>query len=182
MERHIQITTFALILATISETNGCDRRPPPQHEGVATFTTPYDGQVFFVPTGDMIKLTGHVTGLPPGRTLGVHIHEMGNVGNNCSDAGGHYNPKNKTHGGLTGPNRHLGDLGNIQTDSSGRMLFDLSVEAPRHGWIHDFIGLTLVIHSGQDDLGVNPDQGSKTTGNSGFRLACATIGFRHRTY
>lgn len=88
----------------------------------------------------------------------------------------------RTHGGLIGPNRHAGDLGNIQTDSSGRMLFDLFVEAPRHGPMHDFIGLTLVIHSGQDDLGVNPDQGSKTTGNSGSRLACATIGFRYRPY
>jgi len=30
---------------------------------------------------------------------GFHVHEKGDLGNQCSDAGGHYNPKDLNHGG-----------------------------------------------------------------------------------
>ena len=36
----------------------------------------------------------------------------------CRNAGGHFNPGNKNHGGLGASERHEGDFGNIVADSS----------------------------------------------------------------
>jgi Cu-Zn family superoxide dismutase len=39
------------------------------------------------------------------------------------------------------------------------------------------IGRTIVLHALADDKDLNPDLGSKTTGNSGARIACGVIGY-----
>ena len=39
------------------------------------------------------------------------------------------------------------------------------------------IGRSLVIHAGEDDLGLENNAGSQSSGNSGPRIACCTIGF-----
>lgn len=36
---------------------------------------------------------------------GFHIHEDGDLGNQCKDAGGHYNPAGMLHGGSTDDTR-----------------------------------------------------------------------------
>lgn len=38
------------------------------------------------------------------------------------------------------------------------------------------VGRSVVVHSGTDDLGRGNHPDSKTTGNSGTRLACGVIG------
>ena len=38
-----------------------------------------------------LVLTGQITGLPPG-SHGLHVHEFANDGDNCTAAGGHFNP------------------------------------------------------------------------------------------
>ena len=40
-----------------------------------------------------IRIVGTVHGLEPG-THGFHVHEHGSIGNDCMDAGGHFNPYN----------------------------------------------------------------------------------------
>ena len=40
-----------------------------------------------------IRIVGTVHGLEPG-THGFHVHEYGSIGNDCMDAGGHFNPYN----------------------------------------------------------------------------------------
>lgn len=38
------------------------------------------------------------------------------------------------------------------------------------------LGRSVVVHAGEDDLGHGNSADSKTTGNSGARLACGVIG------
>ncbi|CAH8551596.1 unnamed protein product [Heterobilharzia americana] len=136
------------------------------------------GSVWFTPRGKYMYLNGSVSGLPRGKLLGVHIHQYGGLGNMCLEAGPHFNPFKQRHGGRTGHPRHAGDLVNIPVDGNGVMHFDLWVSLYGLGPYNGFIGRALVIHQKTDDLRIFPDTGSRTTGNSGARLACATIGYR----
>ena len=38
-----------------------------------------------------VKISGEVKGLTDGKH-GFHIHEFGGLGDNCGDAGGHFDP------------------------------------------------------------------------------------------
>ena len=50
---------------------------------------------------------------------GFHIHEAGDLTDNCLGACSHFNPYNKEHGGPNNSNRHVGDLGNIKFNDEG---------------------------------------------------------------
>ena len=76
-------------------------------EGVVTFTQSGDG-----PTKDV----GDLKGLTEGKH-GFHIHEKADFSNGCLSAGPHYNPFKKDHGGHDDAERHVGDMGNIQSDA-----------------------------------------------------------------
>ena len=41
---------------------------------------------------DLVIIVGKMWNLPLGEHP-IHIHEYGSVGNNCMDAGGHFNPQ-----------------------------------------------------------------------------------------
>ena len=51
-----------------------------------------------------VNLTGFEVSTTPSKH-GFHVHEHGELGNSCSDAGGHYNPHGKTHGAPSDVNR-----------------------------------------------------------------------------
>ena len=128
------------------------------------------GEVRFLEVNGGVRVTGEVRGLTPGKH-GFHIHELGD----CSapdgtSAGGHYNPMGKPHGGPDSVERHVGDLGNITADMSGKASYDridryLSLNGP-----YSIIGRAVIIHAGEDDLVSQP------TGNAGARVACGVIG------
>ncbi|KAF8869462.1 superoxide dismutase [Mucidula mucida] len=63
--------------------------------------------------------TADLTGLDPNALRGWHVHESGNLTDGCTSAGGHLIPSNLTHGAPDAKIRHVGDLGNLQTDSNG---------------------------------------------------------------
>ncbi len=42
---------------------------------------------------DGLLIRGEITGLPPG-LHGIHVHEIGKTGDNCTAAGAHFNPEN----------------------------------------------------------------------------------------
>ena len=65
-----------------------------------------------------LEIRGLLHDLPSG-AYGFHVHENGNLSDNCKAAGSHYNPLNKNHGGPYDVERHFGDLGNILFDVSG---------------------------------------------------------------
>jgi len=52
--------------------------------------------------------------------------QSGDLSGGCASAGPHYNPFGKTHGAPSAPNRHVGDLGNIQADELGEANFVLT--------------------------------------------------------
>ncbi len=128
------------------------------------------GVVVFVQKNGYVEITGVVTGLTPG-FHGFHIHEFGD----CSDpkalsTGGHYNPTNKPHGAPDSTERHVGDLGNIHADSSGKAIIRIQDKVISLNGPYSIIGRGVIVHSGADDLKTQP------TGNAGSRVACGVIG------
>jgi len=126
-----------------------------------------------------VTITGEITGLPPFSTHGFHVHETGDVRGTrpCDSTGGHFNPFNKDHGAPTDANRHVGDLGNIVADSSGKASINIEDKLiSLNGKKTNIIGRAFVLHANPDDLGRGGSPMSKTTGNAGARIACGVIG------
>lgn len=131
------------------------------------------GVVRFVQAQEGCIIDGTVDGLTPG-LHGMHIHECGDISQGCHSVGEHFNPDNTIHGGPDDDRskRHIGDLGNILADSSGRATFrviDKLLKVP------EIIGRSLVVTEKSDDLGKGDTPESKINGNSGNRLACGII-------
>ena len=128
------------------------------------------GTIIFTKTEKGTEIKAEITGLTPGKH-GFHVHEFGDASSpDGKAAGGHFNPKKMDHGdpSKTGP-RHLGDLGNIEADSSGKATYDkVDPDLPLHG-AHSIIGHGVVIHEKADDFG-------QPVGNAGGRLAVGVVG------
>lgn len=115
-------------------------------------------------TDDICLIDGTVDGLTPGNH-GLNVHTFGDLSNGCERCGDHYNPDSKNHGDRQAAERHVGDLGNIKADESGRAKFRFT---DRYIKVFDVIGRSMVIHEKEDDL-------KSTDGNSGKGIACAII-------
>ncbi|XP_784574.2 superoxide dismutase [Cu-Zn] isoform X1 [Strongylocentrotus purpuratus] len=124
-----------------------------------------------------VSVKGEVTGLAPGQH-GFHIHQFGDYTNGCVSAGGHFNPFGKEHGAPEDEMRHVGDLGNIIADASGKVDVNLSDKLLSLSGPQSIIGRAVVVHADVDDLGKGGHATSKTTGNAGGRLACGVIGIQ----
>lgn len=136
---------------------------------------PVQGVIWFTQEGDSVKVKGEITGLTPGEH-GFHVHEFGDNTNGCISAGPHFNPEGKTHGGPSDAVRHVGDLGNVVADKSGKAVIDMTDKLIALEGNHCIIGRSLVVHADVDDLGKGGHELSSTTGNAGARVACAVIG------
>lgn len=116
-------------------------------------------------------IEGTIDGLESG-LHGLHVHQYGDLTNNCNSCGDHFNPDGASHGGPQDSDRHRGDLGNVHADADGCAIFRMEDEKLK---VWDVIGRSLVIDEGEDDLGRGGHPLSKITGNSGQRLACGII-------
>ncbi|MFN2540882.1 MAG: superoxide dismutase family protein [Chthoniobacterales bacterium] len=126
------------------------------------------GLITFTKTGADVHVVGDIENLKPGKH-GFHIHEKGDCSApDASSAGGHFNPTHQHHGGPTTPERHVGDLGNIEPDASGKVHFDWTGKMSLSG-ADSIIGKSVVVHEKADDLKTDP------AGNSGARVACGVI-------
>merc|ERR1711976_888521 len=108
---------------------------------------------------------------------GVLIH--GKVfGLESGKHGSHVNPQMKNHGQPDMlENRHVGDLGNIETVSkrvTPVTVIDTLITL-EEGLENDISGRAIVVHADEDDLGMGGNDGSLKTGNAGARLACGII-------
>ncbi|CAH0394533.1 unnamed protein product [Bemisia tabaci] len=117
----------------------------------------------------------NIYGLSPG-LHGMHVHEKGDLRQGCNSTGGHFNPFNNKHGDRNAQFRHLGDLGNIVADGSGRAVYQLDDRLISLHGDYSILGRALVIHEKEDDLGLGGNLESLKTGNAGRRVACGIIG------
>lgn len=96
----------------------------------------------------MTKIFAKVKGLCKGKH-GFHIHEFGNLSEGCKSAGVHFNPTNSNHGDPKSKIRHVGDLGNIESNHSNDVEFTeylikdslIALEGP-----NNVLGRSCVVH------------------------------------
>lgn len=134
------------------------------------------GRINFTQKNKKLIIEYEIMGLSDG-LHGFHVHEYGDVGDNCMSACSHFNPYNTSHGGLDSSERHLGDLGNILSKNKlakGKIIDKFLSLNPKH--FHSIIGRSIIIHEKEDDLGKGNNEESLKTGNAGARLACGVIG------
>ena len=95
------------------------------------------------------------------------LSQVGSLGNDCADAGGHYNPLNVKHGrpGTGTDKRHAGDFGNVAADADGTAGVSLVMNDTR---LADLVGRAVVVHEKEDTWG-------QPTGAAGRRLGCCVI-------
>ncbi|KAJ7095815.1 superoxide dismutase [Mycena belliarum] len=134
------------------------------------------GTVTFEQRKNVVIVTGKLQNLDPLASRGLHIHQFGDLTSGCASAGPHFNPYGKNHGAPSDEERHVGDLGNIQTDESGSASFTFEDSLISLNGPLSILGRAVVLHAGTDDLGRGGDPESLKTGNAGARAACGVIG------
>jgi len=144
----------------------------PQSEafGTVTISQPFEGA--------SIVVEGSIFNLKPNSQFGLHVHEQGDLTNACLSAGAHFNPYIKLHGSERSAERHWGDFGNIASDALGKARIFINIPEGSLIGADTYFGRALVLHEREDDLGLTDHELSKTTGNSGSRIACGVIGIR----
>ena len=147
-------------------------------QAIAVFTDKVKGYVIFTEDNNKIRIDLNLTGLNANSEHGFHVHEAGDLTDKCTSMCAHFNPYNKTHGCPGSKNRHVGDLGNITTNSKGQAKYTFFDDVIKlTGNKCNIIGRGLVIHADPDDCGKGDNEDSLKTGNSGKRIACAVIGY-----
>lgn len=147
---------------------------------IAVFFGEINGAVKFTEdlNEGLVRIDLNITGLKPNSLHGFHVHEAGDLTDKCTSMCAHFNPYNKTHGCPGMKERHVGDLGNIKTNSKGEAKYSFYDDAIKlRGTKCNIIGRGLIIHEDEDDCGKGGNVESLKTGNAGKRIACAVIGY-----
>jgi Cu-Zn family superoxide dismutase len=125
-----------------------------------------------------VNIDINVIGLKKNALHGFHVHESGDLTNHCESMCAHFNPYGKNHGCPGAKERHVGDLGNLQTDVHGSAKYRINDDFIKlRGSKANIIGRGLIIHADPDDCGLGGDEASLKNGNAGKRIACAIIGY-----
>jgi Cu-Zn family superoxide dismutase len=148
---------------------------------IAVFDGKIKGTVIFTEdlTNNCVQINIQLSGLKKNGKHGFHVHEAGDLSNQCESMCAHFNPYGKNHGCPSMKERHVGDLGNLIGDKNGKcqMTFSDNVIKLR-GTKANIVGRGLIIHADEDDCGLGGDKASLVTGNAGKRIACAVVGRR----
>ena len=130
-----------------------------------------------------IRIDVKVSGLRKNSLHGFHVHETGDLTEKCESLCAHFNPFNKKHGGIDSKERHVGDLGNLKTDSYGNAFYSFYDNVIKlRGNKANILGRGLIIHEDEDDCGFGNNEASHINGNAGKRIACAIIGYSKNNY
>ena len=144
-------------------------------KGTVRFTEDVDG--------NRVRIDVSIKGLSPNSLHGFHVHEAGDLTDKCTSMCAHFNPYGKTHGCPGMKERHVGDLGNLSTNSKGEAVYSFYDNAIKlRGTRSNILGRGLIIHADKDDCGHGGNAESLKTGNAGKRIACAVIGYAKENF
>jgi Cu-Zn family superoxide dismutase len=177
MMRKLALGLLALLLPLLFlGSTGADEKTAHKgpHKAIAVLHALGDsgvkGTITFTQQDGSVAVSGEITGLTPGEHA-FHIHEFGDCSSaDGMSAGGHFNPEGKPHGGPHDEERHVGDLGNLKADDSGKAVVNLEDKMLQLSGPHSIIGRSVIVHAKADDLKSQP------AGNAGGRIACAVVG------
>ena len=134
--------------------------------------TTLTGTVEFMQQNGKVKMVLNITCLKmANKSVAVHLHEMGDCGDMGKMAHGHWNPTNQQHGKWGSGSFHLGDIGNISLDATGKGSFEMETDLWTIGGdsTSNIINRSVIVHGGVDDFTTQP------TGNAGSRIGCGVI-------
>ena len=152
-------------------------------KAIAVFTDNVKGTVKFSEIENKIRIDVSISGLVPNSLHGFHVHEAGDLSDKCTSMCAHFNPYKMTHGCPGMKERHIGDLGNLQTNNKGEAKYSFYDNLIKlRGTKANIIGRGLIIHADSDDCGQGGNAESLKTGNAGKRIACAIIGYSKENF
>lgn len=126
------------------------------------------GRVDFVQSESGLQVIYDLNHLPKNKTLGFHIHEIGNCSSkDAKSAGKHFMKMTESGGGTSKdfPEKYAGDLPSISTDASGKSKGTFTVANLSINSMNSIKDRAVIIHSGPDD----PNQ------KSAPRIGCGVI-------
>lgn len=142
-------------------------------KGTVKFTEDLDGG-----GSGAVVIHVDIQGLGKNKLHGFHVHEYGDMSDQCTSMCNHFNPFGRNHGGPDSADRHVGDLGNLVADKNGCARYTYVDKCIKlRGTKSNIIGRGLIIHADKDDLGLGGEEDSLITGHAGARIACAVIGY-----
>lgn len=129
------------------------------------------GSVTITQRGDKVRIAAKLAGLRPNSEHGFHVHEKGDCSSGDGmSAGGHFNPRAKSHAHHGSTDRHAGDMPNIRADASGNASYSFETDLlSASDGPASVLGRAVVIHRDSDDYKSQP------AGNSGPRIACGVV-------
>jgi Cu-Zn family superoxide dismutase len=128
------------------------------------------GTIHFTQRGQAVEIKGRITGLTPGKH-GFHIHQYGDLSDMQAgkSAGDHFNPAGHQHGRPDAPERHAGDLGNVEADEDGVATIQMRDSMIRLNGPQSILGRSVVVHAAEDKF-------TQPSGDAGDRIALGVIG------
>lgn len=150
---------------------------------VACFFGKIKGTVYFIQdSSNKVTVDVNISGLKKNSLHGFHVHQAGDLTDQCTSMCAHFNPTNKNHGCPGKKDRHVGDLGNLITDNKGHADYSFTDNVIKLKGNNNIIGRGLIIHEDEDDCGNGGNSESLKTGNAGKRIACAVIGYAKENF
>ena len=130
------------------------------------------GTLTLTDAGQGIRITGRLSGLPPGEHA-IHLHTTGRCDPpKFESAGDHWNPTNRQHGTQNPQGPHLGDLPNFTVGQDGSATIDATTPGGSlrgSNALLDSDGAAVVVHAKRDDYKSQPAV------NAGERIACGIV-------